>query len=67
MKNQMNLQIKLSEEMLRKMIFVAEKEGRTVNNHFLFMLRSNVSYFERTHGKITPAQLASVDISEFEE
>ena len=67
MKNQYTVKVNLSEEMLRKLLFVSEKENRTPNNQFLFMLRNNIQYFERTKGKITPADLKGVDISAYED
>ena len=66
MKYEYEFKLKLNEEMLRKFLFISEKEGRTPNNQFLFMLRNNVSYYEKTKGKIKPAELQSIDISEYE-
>ena len=42
MKNQYTVKVNLSEEMLRKLLYVSEKEKRTPNNQFLFMLRNNI-------------------------
>lgn len=67
MKNQYTVKVNLSEELLRKLLFVSEKENRTPNNQFLFMLRNNIQYFERTKGRITPADMKSVDISAYSE
>ena len=55
MKNQKTVTIRISEELLAKLAHVSEKEGRSLNNQFLFMARNSVAYFERTHGKITPS------------
>ena len=65
MKNQYTVRVTLSEELLRKLLYVSEKENRTPNNQFTFMLRNNVQYFERTKGRITPADLKSVDITPY--
>ena len=65
MKNQYTVKVTLSEELLRKLLYVSEKENRTPNNQFTFMLRNNVQYFERTKGRITPADLKSVDITPY--
>ena len=66
MKNQPEIKVRLSEDLLRKLIYISEAEGRTPNNQFLFMLRNNVSYYEKTKGKIKPAELQGIDLSEFE-
>ena len=65
MKKQPTVQVKLSEELLRKLIYISEAEGRSVNNQFLFMLRNNIQYFERTKGRIDNAKLRAIDISEY--
>ena len=67
MKNQYTVKVHLSEELLRKLLYVSEKENRTPNNQFLFMLRNNLQYFERTKGKIAPADLKGVDITPYTE
>ena len=65
MKNSYSINIKLSEDMMRKLIYICEAENRTPSNQFNFMLRNNISYFERTKGKIPEAKLKDIDISEF--
>ena len=65
MKNQYEVKIKLSDDLMRKLIYVSEAEGRTPNNQFIFMLRNNIQYFERTKGKIPEAKLREIDISEY--
>lgn len=67
MKNQYTIKVNLSEEMLRKLLYVSEKENRTPNNQFLFMLRNNIQYFERTKGRISTSDLKNIDISAYEE
>ena len=66
-KNQRNFTLHMSEDMLRKFIFVSEKEGRTPNNQFLFMLRGSVAYYEKTKGRIPQAELAKIDLTPYEE
>ena len=65
MKNQYEVTVKLSEDLMKKLIYVSEAEGRTPNNQFIFMLRNNIQYFERTKGKIPEAKLREIDISEY--
>ena len=67
MKNEYYVNVKLSEDMLRKLLYVSEAEKRTPNAQFAFMLRNNVAYFEKTKGRISPSELAKIDISEYEE
>lgn len=62
-KNQREFTLHMSEDMLRKFIFISEKEGRTPNNQFLFMLRNSVAYYEKTKGRISSADLAKIDLS----
>ena len=65
MKNQYEIKVRLSEDLMKKLILVSEAEGRTPNNQFNFMLRNNSQYFERTKGKIDSSKLAKIDVSEY--
>lgn len=65
MKNNYTVSVKLSEDMLRKLIYISEAENRSLSNQFNFMLRNNVAYFERTKGRIPEAKLREIDLSEF--
>ncbi|MBQ8409551.1 MAG: hypothetical protein IJY39_11890 [Clostridia bacterium] len=65
MKNQPEIKIRLSEDLMRKLIYISEAEGRTPNNQFIFMLRNNIQYFERTKGRIDQSKLNSIDLSEY--
>lgn len=67
MKNQNEIKVRLSDELIRKLIYISEAEGRTPNNQFIFMLRNNIQYFERTKGKIDSAKLAAIDLSKYTE
>lgn len=66
MKNGYEVNIKLSEDLLRKLLYISEAEGRTPSNQFTFMLRNNIAYFERTKGRIPADALKKIDISEYE-
>ncbi|MBE6697414.1 MAG: hypothetical protein E7581_02715 [Ruminococcaceae bacterium] len=66
-KNQKEFTLHMSEDMLRKFILISEKEGRSPNNQFLFMLRNNIAYYEKTKGRISPAELARIDLALYEE
>ena len=65
MKQNYNVELKLSEELLRKFLFVSSAENRTPASQFAFMVRNNVSYYEKTKGKISDAELKKIDISEY--
>lgn len=67
MKNNYSINIRLSEDMLKKLLYISESENRTPSNQFNFMLRNNIAYFERTKGKIPDAKLKDIDISEYAE
>lgn len=66
MKNQPELNLRIPEDLLRKLLYVANAEGRSPNNHILMLLRNNVQYFERAKGRMDPAALRAIDISEYE-
>jgi len=67
MKNSFELDLKVSEELLRKFLFVCEKENRNPNAQFAFMVRNNVAYYEKTKGRIPDSELKKIDISQYEE
>ena len=67
MKNQYEIKVRLSEDLMKKLIYVSEAEGRTPNNQFIFMLRNNIQYFERTKGRIDNSKLSQIDVSEYAE
>ena len=60
MKNQRNINLRISDDLLEKLYYVAKSEGRTLNNEFLLLARNSVAYFERTKGHINPDKLASI-------
>ena len=67
MKNNIKLELNVSEELLRKFLFVCEKENRSPNAQFAFMVRNNVAYYEKTKGRIPPSELSKIDISDYTE
>lgn len=44
--------IRFPQEMLEKLSYVAEYEGRSVNSHVLVLVRDNIATFEEKHGNI---------------
>ncbi len=66
MKQNCNVNLKISEDLLRKFLYVSEKDNRSPSAQFAFMVRNNIAYYEKTKGKIPDAELKKIDISEFE-
>ena len=58
--------LRIPEDVLRKLLYVSDAEGRSPNNHILMLLRNNIQYFERTHGRLNSAELAAEDVSEYQ-
>lgn len=52
MKNKAVFEVRLDPEVYKKLMYVAEFEGRSLNNHILHLARTNISYHERVHGRI---------------
>ena len=67
MKNNCHIDLKLSEDLLRKLLYISEAEHRTPTAQFAFMLRNNIAYFEKTKGRIPEAKLKELDISDYRE
>ena len=51
-KNKITFSVRVDEDIYKKMLAVAEFDKRDVNNHILHLLRTNIAYHERIHGKI---------------
>ncbi|MBQ3126750.1 MAG: hypothetical protein IJC15_06735 [Clostridia bacterium] len=66
MKQSYTVTVKLNDEQLRKLLYIAEAEGRTPAAHFAMMLRNNIAYFERAKGKIPPDALRKLDVSAYD-
>ena len=47
-----SVSIRIEEEMLEKVGFIADYEGRSINSHILVLIREDIKQFEATHGKI---------------
>lgn len=56
MKTKATFEVRIDEELYRKLLVVAAAEGRSLNNQMLHLIRNSVAYHERTHGKIDPAK-----------
>ena len=47
-----SVSIRIEEEMLEKVGYVADYEGRSVNSHILVLIRESIKAFEAEHGAI---------------
>ena len=48
-----SVSIRIEEEMLEKIGYVADYEGRSVNSHILVLIRENIKAFEEVNGRIS--------------
>lgn len=65
MKQNCNVELRISEDLLKKFLYVSEADKRTPSAQFAFMVRNNIAYYEKTKGKISDAELKKIDISEY--
>ncbi len=47
-----SVSIRIEEEMLEKIAYIADYEGRSVNSHVLVLIRENIKSFETENGEI---------------
>ena len=47
-----SVSIRIEEEMLNKIAYIADYEGRSVNSQVLVLIRENIKAFEEAHGPI---------------
>lgn len=52
MKSKEEFSVRIDGELYKKLLYVAGQETGNLNNHMLRMIRSNVQYYEKVHGKI---------------
>ena len=48
-----SVSIRIEEEMLEKIAYVADYEGRSVNSHVLVLIRESIKAFEEENGAIS--------------
>ena len=56
MKNKITFEVRIDEELYRKLLVASAAEGRSLNNQMLHLIRTNIAYYERVHGKIDTAK-----------
>lgn len=47
-----NVSIRIDEEVLKKITYVANYEGRSINSHVIILIRKSIENFENEHGVI---------------
>ena len=57
-----SVSIRIEEEMLEKLGFVADNEGRSVNSHILVLIRENIKKFEEQNGEINGSIRPDVNV-----
>lgn len=67
MKKTLDIKVKLNEQDAKKLAYVAEKEGISVEKLLVFLARQKISYFERTKGNIKDTSGVSLDEFEISE
>ena len=53
-----SVSIRMEEEMLKRLGYVADYEGRSLNSHILVLIRENLRQFEEQHGRIETETVA---------
>lgn len=66
-KKQPTVRLRLSEDILRRLILLSEVEGRSLNNELTMLARNAIAYHERARGKLDTKALAALDLSEYYE
>ena len=57
-----SVSIRIEEEMLEKLSFVADYEGRSVNSHILVLIRESIKRFEEQNGEISGSIRPDVNV-----
>lgn len=52
MKQKQEFSVRIDSDLYKKLIYVAEKENNNLNNFMLHVIRQNIQYYEKVHGKI---------------
>ena len=47
-----SVSVRIEEEMLEKLAYVADYEGRSINSHILVLIRKDIKSFEAANGEI---------------
>lgn len=64
-KKQYTIPVRMPEELLRKLLLLCEKEGRSLNNEICMLARNAVAYHERAKGGLDHRAAAALDLSAY--
>lgn len=64
MKEKTEFSVRLDSDLYKKLRYVAGKENNNLNNHMLHLIRQNVQYYEKVHGRINVATLKEEELCE---
>ncbi|MCL2817000.1 MAG: Arc family DNA-binding protein [Clostridiales bacterium] len=59
MSKQKHISIRIDEETLQKIHYVAKCDGRSANGQIIFLINSRIRDFEKEHGKIESTETKS--------
>lgn len=57
-----SVSIRIEEEMLERLNFVADYEGRSLNSHILVLIRESIAHHEEKHGVIEGSVKPDVNV-----
>lgn len=57
-----SVSIRIEEEMLKKLGYIADYEGRSVNSHVLVLIRDNIRAFEEANGAIAGEIIPDINV-----
>ena len=57
-----SVSIRIEDEMLKKLTYVADYEGRSINSHILVLIRESIKAFEEEHGDIQGDIAADINV-----
>ena len=66
-KKQYTIPVRMPEDLLRKLLLLCEKEGRSLNNEIAMLARNAIAYHERAKGGLDARAAAAIAISAYEE
>ncbi len=57
-----SVSIRIEDEMLKKLSYVADYERRSINSHILVLIRESIRSFEEEHGEIQGNIRADINV-----
>ena len=66
-KKHYTIPVRMPEDLLRKLLLLCEKEGRSLNNEIAMLARNAIAYHVRAKGGLAARAAAAIDISAYEE